>query len=106
MKNKNNAPLWFKWAHKIGTAPLKTKLTVGAIGFAFAAAARLAYLQESAQEPTPPAQPVLTPAPQATVIQEDNTRVLAAYAALGMDPPPEIMHQSAELLEAVRAPRP
>lgn len=78
MKNKNNAPLWFKWAHKIGTAPLRTKLTVGAIGFAFAAAARLAHLQDTAQEPTPPAQPVLTPAPQAAVTQEDNTRPLAA----------------------------
>ena len=106
MKNKNNAPLWFKLMHKIGTAPLKTKLTVGAIGSAFAAAARLAYLQDTAQDPKPPAQPVLTPAPRAAVIIEDNTRLLAAYAAIGMDLPPEIMHQSEQLLETVRAPRP
>ena len=106
MKNKNNAPLWFKWAHKIGTAPLKTKLTVGAIGFAFAAAARLAYLQDTATDPKPPTQPVLTPAPEAAVTLEDNTRLLAAYAAIGMDPPPEIMHQSEQLLETARAPRP
>ncbi len=107
MKNRNNAPLWFKWAHKIGTAPLKTKLTVGAIGFAFAAAARLAYLQDTATDPKPPAQPVLTPAAEAAAVTlEDNTRLLAAYAAIGMDPPPEIMHQSEQLLETARAPRP
>ena len=105
MKNRNNAPLWFKWAHKIGTAPLKTKLTVGAVGFAFAAAARLGYLQDTATDPKPPSQPVITPAPQAAVM-EDNTRLLAAYAAIGMDPPPEIMRQSEALLETVRAPRP
>lgn len=106
MKNENNTPTWLKWAHKIATAPLKTKLTVGAVAFAFAAAARLAYLQDSAQDPKPPSQPFITPAPQTAVGVEDNTRLLAAYAAIGMDPPPEIMHQSEQRLEAVRAPRP
>lgn len=88
MKNRNSPPLWFKWAHKAATAPLKVKLAVGAIALAFAAVARLNHLQESAQDPKPPAQPVLTPAVQTSQHVEDSTRLQAAYAAIGSAPRP------------------
>jgi|GEM_PF-6470303 hypothetical protein len=109
MSDKNRAPLWFKLAYKAATAPLRTKIAVVAVGMAFAAVARIATLQtDITHEPVP--QEPQTPAPteQQTVTEaaQDHTRLLAAYASMGMDPPPEIMHQSKELLEAVRAPKP
>lgn len=95
MKNNNKAPLWFKSAYKIATAPLRTKLSVGGLALAFAAIAHLDNLQGTTE-----------PTPQATYTLEDNTRLLNAYAAIGKEPPAEIVQQTTEQSAVPNTPHP
>lgn len=82
MNNKNarnaKAPTWFKWAYQALQAPLKIKLGVAGITLAFAAVARLAYMDAEVPQPVQPPTTSTTTTAQAAPTVQDVPRVLVA----------------------------
>lgn len=86
--NRDRAPLWFRYAYKAATAPRRVKIGVVALATAAAAVSYIYFLQADADKNKTVAEAATrTPADHAA----DVERVRTAYAAIGQEPPEDIV---------------